>query len=64
MVSSFLFSLSFNLKWFLPIAEKGHSVASQTGDMMGISKPDSCEVPCLDLITVEMNDGKASERLQ
>jgi hypothetical protein len=57
MVSSFLFSLSFNLKWFLAIAEKGQSVASQTGDMMRISKPDSSEVASLDLITLEMNAG-------
>lgn len=32
--------------------------------MIGISKPDSCEVICLDLMTVEMNNGRASEGLQ
>jgi len=31
MVSSFLFFLSFNLKWFLPIVEKGQSVAADWG---------------------------------
>jgi len=56
--------LSFHFKWFLPIPKKMRLVASETWDMMGISKPDSCDVTHLDFITVEMNDGRPGEKLR